>query len=50
MSLQFLEGKGLVIKIETWLGKPHVIKHLKKNFGKHMQDVQSHKSPGTPKL
>ena len=32
----------------AWLGQPHLIKNMEKKFCKHMQDVQSHKTPGRP--
>ena len=32
------------------MGQPHLIKNMKKKFGKHVQDVRSHKTQGTPKF
>ena len=39
-----------MIKKRAWLGQPHLIKNLEKKFGEHMQDVQSHKTPGMSKF
>ena len=37
-------------KKRAWLGQPHLIKNMQKQFGKLVQDVQIHKTPGTPKF
>ena len=37
-------------KKRAWLSQPHLIKNLKSKFEKLIQDVQSHKTPGTPKF
>ena len=37
-------------KNRAWFGQSHLTKNSKKKFGKHMQDVQSHKTPGMPKF
>ena len=34
-------------KKRAWSRQPHLIKNMEKKFGKHMQDVWSHKTPGT---
>ena len=34
-------------KERAWLGQPHLIKNLKNKFEKLIEDVQSHKTPGT---
>ena len=34
----------------VWLGQLHLKKCMKIKFGKHMQDVRSHKTPGMPKF
>ena len=34
----------------AWLGQPHLIKNLENKFGKLVNHIQSHKTPGTPKL
>ena len=34
----------------AWLGQPHLIKNLKSEFEKLVNEVQSHKTPGTPKF
>ena len=31
-------------------GQPHLIKNMKKKFSKHLQNVWSHKTQGTPKF
>ena len=37
-------------KKRAWLGQPHLIKNMEKNFGEDLQDVWSHKTSGMPKL
>ena len=37
-------------KKRAWLGQFHVIKNMEKKFGKHVQDVWSHKTPDMPKF
>ena len=37
-------------KKRAWLGQPHLIKNLKSKFKKLINDVWSHKTPGTPKF
>ena len=37
-------------KKRAWLGHPHQIKNMEKKFGEMVQDVQSHKTLGTPKF
>ena len=37
-------------KKHAWLGHPHLIKNLKSKFEKLVNEVRSHKTPGTPKL
>ena len=32
------------------MGQPNLVKNLEKKFGKHMQDIWSHKTPGTHKF
>ena len=34
----------------AWLGQPHLIKNLKSKFGKLVNEVWSHKTPGTPEF
>ena len=34
----------------AWLGQPHLIKNLKSKFEKLVNEVQSHKTPNTPKF
>ena len=36
-------------KKRAWLGQPSLIKNMEKKFG-HVQDVWSHKTPGTPQF
>jgi hypothetical protein len=35
-------------KKKAWLGQPHLIGNLKKNFGEKVQNLQVYKTPGTP--
>ena len=63
-AIEALKNKGLVLKIaeglqdylsckdkkRAWLGWPHLIKNMEKKSGELVQDVQSHKTHGTPKL
>ena len=44
-KLKFSEDKK-----RTWFRQPHLTKNMKKTFGKHMQDIWSHKTPGMPKF
>ena len=37
-------------KKHAWLGQPHLIKNLKNIFGELVNEVWSHKIPGTPKF
>ena len=37
-------------KKRAWLRHLHLIKNMEKQFGKLVQDVWSHKTPGTPKF
>ena len=37
-------------KKRAWLGQPHLIKNLKSKFEKLVNEVWSHKTPGTPKF
>ena len=37
-------------KKRAWLWQPHLIKNIKKKFGELIWDVQSHKTPSTPKF
>ena len=37
-------------KKHAWLGQPHLIKNLKSKFEKLVNEVRSHKTPGTPKF
>ena len=37
-------------KKRAWLGQPHLMKNTEKKFGKLVQYVQSHKTPGMPKF
>ena len=34
----------------AWLSQPHLIKNLKSKFKKLVDEVWSHKTPGTPKF
>ena len=44
-EVKFSKGKK-----RDWLGQPQLIKNLAKMFGNHVKNVQSHKTPGMPKL
>jgi hypothetical protein len=35
-------------KKKAWLGQPHLIKNLKKTFGKQVENLQTFRTPGTP--
>ena len=37
-------------KKHAWLGQPHLIKNLESKFGRLINEVWSHKTPGTPKF
>ena len=37
-------------KKRAWLGQLHLVKNLEKKFGRLVQEIQSHKTPGTPKF
>ena len=37
-------------KKRAWLGQPHLMKNMENKLGKLVQDVQSHKTPSTPKF
>ena len=37
-------------KKREWLGQSHIIKNVEEKFGKLVQDVWSHKTPGMPKF
>ena len=37
-------------KKHAWLGQPHLIKNLENKFGGLVNKIQSHKTPGTPKV
>ena len=37
-------------KKQAWLGQPHLIKNMEKKFGRLVQNVWSHNTPGTPKF
>ena len=34
----------------AWFGQPHLIKNLEKKFSRVIQEIWSHKTPGTPKF
>ena len=44
-KIQFSDNKKC-----SWLGWPHLIKNLERKFGGLIQEVWSHKTPGTPKF
>ena len=33
---------------EAWLGQPHLIKNLDKEFGREVENLQQYKTAGTP--
>ena len=35
-------------KKRAWLGEPHLIENLVKEFCDHVKEIQSHKTPGMP--
>ena len=37
-------------KMRAWLGQPHLIKNLENKFSGLVNEVWSHKTPGTPKF
>ena len=37
-------------KSRAWIGQPHLVKKLGKEFGEMVQKLKKYKTPGTPKL